>query len=185
MQPQPRSQTQGRTVLYCISPGRKGIRVLAPADLDQGANSRNPGAVLGKSGLRALAIVKAHPPGSKSYMVKICQVAARSQAASSGVGGSGGRPCLGTSEWAQLRCTGRTGPSTSPSQSPTQSQCSGSQHMSPWRCPAAPPQTLSDSQTHLEKKGLHWSPPQGQRLCPAPLKLRQNMTVDPLSPAPR
>lgn len=65
---------------------------------------------------------------------------------------TGGRPCLGTSEWAQLRRTGRTGPSTSPSQSPTQSQCSGSQHMSPWRCLAAPPQTLSDSQTHLEQK---------------------------------
>lgn len=76
-------------MLYCVSPGRKGIRVLAPAHLDQGANSRNPEAVLGKAGLRALAIVKTHPPASKSYMVKICQVgAARSRAASSGVGRS-------------------------------------------------------------------------------------------------
>lgn len=101
MQPQPSGQTQGRTVLYCVSPGRKGIRVLAPAHLDQGANSRNPEAALGKSGLRALAIVKTHPPASKSYMVKICHVgSARSQAASSG-GGRSVRPRI--RDWGQAQ----------------------------------------------------------------------------------
>lgn len=90
MHPQSWGQAQGRTVLYCISPGRKGIKVLAPAHLDQGAKGRSPGSVLGKPGLRALATLKAHPPRSKQHMVKVCEVgAARSQDALFGAGGSG------------------------------------------------------------------------------------------------
>lgn len=107
---------------------------------------------------------------------------ARPQTVSPGVGkpvaspesGTRGRPCLGTSESG----TGKAGFSTSPSQSLAQSQCSGSQHTFPWGWLAVPPHTRSDSQTHLEqKRGLHWSSLQGQWLCQARLKGKQNMAM--------